>query len=446
MIPPLKSLIRMICQYLLDNYIMQIQKESTKINEKKLGRIDRFLRYLILYLFIALTSVPFFVGDEYLVLGFLLSFVVFIYKRYIVDRFIIFYCLIFFIIMMAQSLFFLIFESNVILGYFFRIIYAYMTIRILGNKIGDYYVNIIYFFSIISLLIFIPSIFFYEIIDSTLTLISFLFEPFQLHDPGRSHIIIYTFGENYEDVDGDLSKSLFRNSGPFWEPGGFGVFLILAIIFEIIKHHKLLTKRNIVFIISLLTTLSTGAFFVLFILIVFYILTYPTPLKMVSLGAFVLISALIYSNTFFLTEKVNKQTSKTSVSLASTPRNRFVSGQLDLIDFINNPILGRGRFDATRFDTKENLLDPYLNHRNNGTTNLLVEFGIFGFITFFYFMYKSFKAYCIENKFKTVFAVYLVVLMLGIGFSQMIFIKPFFIGLSFLFLAAKSMDRKWTYV
>jgi hypothetical protein len=405
----------------------------------KSNRLDTFINYTSLFLFIAISSIPFFIGDEYLIIGFILSGLSFSIKRYAVDKFIIIYCLIFFTIFMLQVLFFSVFELNAIVGYFFRILYAYMTIKIIGNKIVDYYNNIIYFFSIIGLLFFIPTIFFKDEMETFLSQFSLIFEPFQLHNPNRTHVLIYTFGENYEDVDGDASKSWLRNSGPFWEPGGYGIFLIIAIIFELIKTKKLLTKRNIIFIICILTTLSTGSFLVLFALIVFYILTYPTKKRILFLGCFVFLSILIYNNTYFLVEKVETQTSNNKVSLQYTPRNRFVSGQLDMIDFMNNPILGRGRFNATRFDIKETG-DLVINHRNNGTTNLLVEFGFFGFFSYFYFMYLSFKAYCEYNKFKPIFAFYATILILIMGFSQMIFIKPFFIGFSFLFLAISSKD------
>lgn len=405
----------------------------------KSNRLDTFINYTSLFLFIAISSIPFFIGDEYLIIGFILSGLSFSIKRCAIDKFIIVYCLLFFTIMMLQVMFFSVLELNVILGYFFRIVYAYMTIKIIGDKIVDYFNNIIYFFSIISLIIFIPTIFFKDEIETLLSQISLIFEPFQLHDPGRSHILIYTFGENYEDIEGDASKSWLRNSGPFWEPGGFGIFLIIAVLFELIKTKKLITKRNIVFIITILTTLSTGSFMVLFALIVFYILTYPNKERILFLSIFVVLSFLIYQNTYFLVEKVEKQTAKKQVSLKYTPRNRFVSGQLDIIDFLNNPILGRGRFEATRFDIKETG-ELQLNHRNNGTTNLLVEFGFFGFFAYFYFMYLSFKSYCEYNKFKPIFAFYATILILIMGFSQMIFIKSFFIGFSFLFLAVSRKD------
>ena len=67
---------------------------------------------------------------------------------------------------------------------------------------------------------------------------------------------------------------------------------------------------------------------------------------------------------------------------------------------------------------------------------MLVEFGIFGFLTFFISMGTSFTAFCKEKKFNKWFGSFSVLVILLLGFYEMILIKPFFIGLSFMFLAA----------
>ena len=394
-----------------------------------------FGKYLLLYFFIAQTSMPFFVSDIYLYVGFVISFLLFVYKREKVDAFIIVYSLIYFSIFMAQVYWFSVNEPNIILGYFFRIIYAYTTIKIIGEKILDYYINIIYFFSVLAVIIFIPYLFYQEQFDEFFTRISEYISPFQLASPGRDHIIVYTYGVGYEDADGETAKNLIRNSGPFWEPGGFGVFITIAFFFEMIKKNKFITKKNVVFIIALLSTLSTGSFFVFFLIVLSYIIINPTLLRVCLLIGFLILSTFVYSKIFFLSEKVNNQSSY-NYSLKYAPRSRFVCAQLDWNDFVNNPILGRGRFLATRFDIKEDEEHTYMNHRNNGTTNLLVEFGFFGFVAFFYYMYQSFALLCKRYKAKIQYAFVFTMIVVALGFSQKIFQKPFFIGLSFMFLAA----------
>lgn len=399
-------------------------------------KVTHVTNYVVTYLFIAVTSIPFFIGDEFLIANSIISFVLFLYRKRTFDKFIFQYSLVFLLIFALQSFFFSVLEINVILGYFIRIFYAYFTIKVIGKSISRYFVNIIYFFTLISFVFYFPSLILGDSINNFLEGISLFIEPFQLHDPGRSHILIYTFGEQYSETDGTFTSILERNSGPFWEPGGFGVFLILAIMLELVENKKLLTKKNKVFLVATFTTLSTGTFLVLFVLIMFYLVLYRDFKKLLMLSLVFISAIFIYTNTFFLSEKVDSQlANKQTVSLKYAPRTRFVSAQLDFIDFFNNPVLGRGRYEQTRFDFKEQDSDLVLNHRNNGTTNLLVEFGLFGFVTFFVFMYRSFLKYCIENDFNKFFAYVLVLIVMLLGFSQMIFLKPFFIGLSFFFLA-----------
>lgn len=406
-------------------------------DQKRKIKREKMWSYTLLYLFVALTNIPFFIGNEYLMLLFVFSLFLFIFKEKRIDQFIVNYCLIFLFIFLVQSLFFSVLEINIIFGYILRILYAYFTIRLIGKDIARYFVNIIYFFTLVSFIFFFPTLIFPEVVNTFLEQLAEYLEPLQLHYVGRKHILIYTFGLEYSSDQGMIASSLPRNSGPFWEPGGFGIFLILALMFNLIENKKFFSKKNIVLVIGVLTTLSTGAFIGMFIFIFLYLITYRTPARIISLVIFLIGSGFVYINTFFLREKVTEHLdSANNISLAYAPRTRFVSAQLDLIDFFNNPVLGRGRFVQTRFDVKEDENEILINHRTNGTTNMLVEFGFFGFFTFFFFMYKSFKAFCIANNFKVHFAYYAVIVVIVLGFYEMILIKPFFIGLSFMFLAA----------
>lgn len=405
--------------------------------EKRKAFTHKVLDYLTMYFLVGMASMPFFVGNEYLYIFFFFALLVFVSRKKKFDVFIFYYCLVYLLIFLFQSIFYSVFEMNIVLGYLLRILFAYVAIKAIGEKAGRVFVNIIYFFTLVSFVFYIPSLFFPDTVNSILLSLSKFIEPFQLNDPGRSHILIYTFGEEYSDTSGLVESSWFRNSGPFWEPGGFGIFLVLAILFELIETKNLFSVKNRVFFIAVITTLSTGTFFALFVLTILYLITYLTASRAVLLICFVVSAIFIYANTFFLNEKVEEHLSMAgAASLKYAPRNRFVSAQLDLIDFVNNPLLGRGRFVATRFDVKESREEIFFNHRSNGTSNMLVEFGFFGFVFFFICMYYSFKTYCKVYNFRKNFAFYSVLIVALLGFYEMIFNKPFFIGLSFMFLAA----------
>lgn len=58
--------------------------------------------------------------------------------------------------------------------------------------------------------------------------------------------------------------SVGRNSGVFWEPGGYQIFLNLALIFSVLEHARNASRqewwKRIIFIITILTTKSTTGF------------------------------------------------------------------------------------------------------------------------------------------------------------------------------------------
>ncbi|MEO6305838.1 MAG: hypothetical protein ABIP51_22015, partial [Bacteroidia bacterium] len=175
-----------------------------KIQSPRKKRLDYFLMYLL----VAMGSMPFFIGNEYLFFFFLVATLVFIHEKHTIDKFIIYYGIFFFIIFMSQAIYYSVFEPWKVLAYMARIYYAYFVFKIVGKNLSRYYVNIIYFFTVISFLFYIPTVFFHDPVNSMLEGLAELVKPFQLNPPGRSHILIYTFGEEYGETSGFVSSSV----------------------------------------------------------------------------------------------------------------------------------------------------------------------------------------------------------------------------------------------
>ena len=235
---------------------------------------------------------------------------------------------------------------------------------------------------------------------------------------------------------GELSPDEFiRNSGPFWEPGAFSGFLIVALIFNLLIEQKIKTKKNILFILAIITTFSTTGYIAMFLLLIGFILIgRKVSTKLFATASLTAIFIFSFFNLYFLSSKIAdnilySQTSNPTYAF----RTRLISAEVDIYDVINYPLSGRGRFQATRFDSK----DPVLRHRNNGVTGLAAEFGVIGFIFYFFTMYKSFLAFCVNKKTKPIFALFIMAVIFTIGFSQYYFMKPFFIALSMLFILYK---------
>lgn len=393
--------------------------------------INNSAKYILVYFLIALNSMPFWVGDIYFYVFLTVACIIFLFQNFKIDEKIYHYILLFSIIMIFQIIIFRVPPSGflTLFSYIAKILYAYTTIKIVGPEIDNYYIKIMYVFTIISLFLFsfqllAPGISF-NLFDK---LYDFIFH-FQLKDPGRKHIIIYTYGAYYEH----LGQQISRNSGPFWEPGGFGIYLLIALYFNIVRENKFFNRKNIIFILGIITTLSTAIYIAFFAFLLTYVLyRYKHGAIFVYIVTIILIIP-IYTGLFFLQNKISDQLSALNGNLEYAPRNRFVSAMLDINEFIKEPVLGKGMFAQTRFQTVEKV-DIQENWRNNGVTNMLVDFGIIGFVYFWFNMYKSSKLYCkMHNHKKSLAFIFLIIMFLS-GMSQQIFIKPFFIGLSFMFL------------
>ena len=67
--------------------------------------------------------------------------------------------------------------------------------------------------------------------------------------------------------------SVGRNSGIFWEPGGYQIFLNLALIFSTLDHTRNVTKqewwKRIILVVTILTTKSTAGFVLTAVICVF---------------------------------------------------------------------------------------------------------------------------------------------------------------------------------
>ncbi|HEV7230304.1 MAG TPA: hypothetical protein VGO45_03185, partial [Bacteroidia bacterium] len=114
-----------------------------------------------------------------------------------------------------------------------------------------------------------------------------------------------------------------------------------------------------------------------------------------------------------------------------TTSSRFGSALVDFNDFLKSPFIGWGR-GVMRYGGRSFTFFSEDQHRNNSVTDVLATYGIFLFLFFFYNYYKSMKKLCLQSGFNPNFAIYALLVILTLGFSQSIFLKPFFYSILFL--------------
>ena len=226
-----------------------------------------------------------------------------------------------------------------------------------------------------------------------------------------------------------------RNSGPFWEPGAFSVFLIIGFWLNRVYQKSFKNWNSILMLTALITSFSTSGIVSIFVTIIYFSVRWGLQSKFILVGVLGLF-IFVFTNFVFVGEKIEGQFAKTEEQVRrGYGFNRFSSLKADLEDFVKDPIIGRGLSSETRFK-------GYLErqNRNNGISDLLVRLGIFGFI--YYLLMLSRSVYRIKklNGVSRKLGNTLFLSCIIVGFSETIFLYPFSMSLCLLQYAPKKRE------
>ncbi|WP_128548319.1 hypothetical protein [Larkinella soli] len=322
-----------------------------------------------------------------------------------------------------------------------RLTMVYLVVHTCGLRFIRCYIDILYVSALLSLpvwaLTFFPAaeqfliqnvaqVLFRPLIASTDSLYS--------HNP---NIIIYTFNPFAQDLVGSVLVK--RNSGPFWEPGAFGIFLNLALVFNIIRKKALINRENVWMAIALFTTLSTAGYLTLFIILIGYLLASPAIRPIVKISWMVVmipVGVIAYSQMAFLGGKVEENISLTREDNSS----RFGSAYLDFVDLARSPVIGFGRLIENRFGQLARSHDLAV-HRNNGITNLLVTYGIPATVAYLWLVFLFFRRYCRRAGCPQLFALFGFLSVMSSAFSQVVLDRPVLLALLFLAERLRQIER-----
>lgn len=388
--------------------------------------LSKITDYALVYLMVAFSGIPFFYYSHIAVIitALLFPLGVMVYRQRKIDRFMVGYFAVVALLLFLQTVKFYHLVPSTYAGLVVRLLFAYFVLRAVGQNSTRYFVQILVFSVITSL--FFNVISYVPAINNILTnSVSPLFDhPLLLHEKYTiwPQFILYTINWRGESI----GTVLMRNSGPFWEPGAFAGFLLIAILFHIILSKKLMDKTNIILFTGLLSTFSTTGLMAGFVLMGAYYLLYGSgQARLVLIPMMVVGGLLAYTSFEFLGSKIDR-----AMDVANIGYNtRFKSAMVDLEDFAENPILGMGMTKETRF---EGQTQHRVIHRNNGVTNLLATYGIFIFLAYFALIWFSFRRMCQHHQFNANFAWVALLIILMAGFSEIFFNKIFFYSLTML--------------
>jgi len=374
-----------------------------------------FVDYFVLTLFVAMSGMPPFRSKLLTLLEFSLLLFIFIVRKKNFNIGFLWFFVLLLVVTLLQAYKFQFFPIVTSLGLLLMVFSAYLIVKILGNKFISYYVNILYYIAIVSF------VFYFAIL-----LIPSVASHMPL--PPNQNIIIYNFNVYV------WHEPLVRNSGPFWEPGAFAGYLIIAFIFNFLKDIKILNKKNIVLFIAIVTTVSTTAYLAVFVFFffIYYHKIKNVIFKAVAVTIIVLAGLYAYTSFDFLGKKIESQleVAQTMGTQQSNDSQRFLTILRDMKDFKGHELIGRGGNDKTRYDlapTDQRIV------RTVGLTDVLVRVGIIVFIIMFYFLFKSICLYLewLQNR-KQIYCIGIFIAILVTLMSEVYFNLPMYWSLLFL--------------
>lgn len=294
-------------------------------------------------------------------------------------------------------------------GLIARIVIAYNVFVLLNRRFIPVFISVMLLLSLISISVYIITLVFPEIRDLGFTVL----EDGRL--PQKS-IIIYNFMSNVDN----------RLVGPFWEPGAFAGFLVLAIYFNLFYvNYDFLSKSNLVMCLALILTFSTMGYISVFIVIFIYLIHRKGLVVKLLIIPLIFFVGLAIFKLDFLGDKLQNQMNDLVIfsSGQKQPYNsqRFISTYVDYEDFVVYPLLGTGISNYSRFE----LLKHESVVRTNGFMDILLKFGLIGISVIMFSYLNHFKSSFYSYKAKKIRYITLLIFII-INLSQLFFYLPFF--------------------
>ncbi|MFD0750789.1 hypothetical protein ACFQZS_11605 [Mucilaginibacter calamicampi] len=309
--------------------------------------------------------------------------------------------------------------------FLFKYVYlAFLYCVIMKDKVAHYFVNVVAHLTVISL-------FFYTLQLIGLRDYIYAFsESLHLQSAyyidGYTNFILFTYVRGLHD---------YRNSGFSWEPGAFGCFLIIALMFNLFLNKFKFDRKSYLFIVAIITTISTTDYLALIVL-VFMVYRYKVPrinwgtvmLLLMAGGIFIYIPILgdKIMGTYYEDMDDLRRLKYLEIfykkNNSQIPLNRFSSMVYLYQTFGWQLILGVSNKYDVIVNSKFNI------NISNGLFDFMAKFGLVNFILLMY----QYARFCLANVKKFEFMIYCVLTLLIIGFGEPIMFLPFV--LMFIFL------------
>ncbi|MGY4383039.1 hypothetical protein ACVWYN_000058 [Pedobacter sp. UYP24] len=312
-------------------------------------------------------------------------------------------------------------NSNILFLFKF-ILLSYLTAAYLGNRFFFNIIRVVRHLAIFGLIMY-----FFQLInfDAVYSIGKFVTSLYSKANPD-------TLTKNFIFFNLSIYHNI-RNSGFAWEPGAYGCFLVVTLYISMIRNRFQVKRDQILFLISILTTLSTTAYLGLVIVVISYLRA--KNVKLLTMALYLLPVVIIALNLSFLSDKIQLQifsdldmidnlSSRSdfySNEGTKMPLNRFASMIFTVNQFDYKLIWGMGNKYEDYFANEFSL------NLSNGDFDFIARFGVIGIFYYLYRIWSFFK----YNATKEL-GLYMLLLLIILGYAENILLLPFF--LSFIFL------------
>jgi hypothetical protein len=316
-------------------------------------------------------------------------------------------------VIVAQSISSGTINFNIIIVKWLNLIFLFVSAKIIINDFADNLIRFSFYISLISLLLWTLMQINPNFTNNLLTLSYSIPQLSSADDLGQlqsgvRHIFIFSIPE-----DGDVT----RNSGPFYEPGRFVIFILISLGLELYKKNsikKALSFKNFILFITTLTTFSTTGYFAFVFLFLSWLLFFRRFRFINILASLLFLLVVVYSLNFdFLLPKVMNDLDSDSNS------SRFNASIYHFGLILSKPIFGWGKGMSGIIE-----LSP------NGLTQLVVVWGILFSSVYYLYLFRGCKIILLKNNIKAP-PYFLFMLLVILAFSQSITLDPFYFLLMF---------------
>ena len=229
---------------------------------------------------------------------------------------------------------------------------------------------------------------------------------------------------------GDTFGIILRNAAFFREPGCFMVFIAIAFLFEIATKEKINISRIAIYLLGMISTVSTAGIIIIAIEYMFYLYKHKSSIKTIFLPLILVICCVYF---LMLSEEMlgNLFAKLQSGTESNSTLGRISSVTIPYQIIFHNPLLGVGAegFKPEYIKYGQMIYNQYINPEGLSTNTIFNAGAVYG-LWFFVFLIVNLYGLSKTLAVKKFFSTWLVLGVLLLVFSN----ESMFYSMSFYLL------------